>query len=573
MIHELYSNKPNYFNHISFNKGINIILADGNDNLEENSRNGLGKTTMINIIHFCLGAQKNEDLPMQKLSDWEFTIVIDLFDEKITATRSFKNTSIITVKGDFDNFPIKPNYSKENKTYFYPIKSWTTLLGQSLFNLKIDDTLKIKPSFRMLISYFIRRTDTDFKKPFKTASTSIKPIYSDLCTCLFLGLNWRLISKYRELNDENKDLTKNKKNIKESYGTMGELRPEINRLKKDVENYKSELDNFEILESYSDFEKEANKLTEELHELYHKRSILNKKLKQYEDSITSEETPEIDIEKIYNEVNFYFNENIKKTLNESKKFHENIILNRKKFLESEILSVQNELSEIEDSITQKSKQRSKSMDVLNNFGALHEYTAIQNKYITKKQNLEELESIIEKYETITFKKQKIKSEKIEIEDKIQLDYLENKSHLDNLINLFSENSSKLYDVPGDLVIDTIDKGFEFEIKIPKSKSLGKSKMMTFCYDLMLLETFYDENLIDFLVHDSNIFDGVDSRQYGNSLNLINEKCQEKDLQYICMLNSDSIPKDKINFDLDEKIILKLTDEKIEDSLLGFEFVI
>ena len=573
MIHELYSNKPNYFNHISFNKGINIILADGNDNLEENSRNGLGKTTMINIIHFCLGAQKNEDLPMQKLSDWEFTIVIDLFDEKITATRSFKNTSIITVKGDFDNFPIKPNYSKENKTYFYPIKSWTTLLGQSLFNLKIDDTLKIKPSFRMLISYFIRRTDIDFKKPFKTASTSIKPIYSDLCTCLFLGLNWRLISKYRELNDENKDLTKNKKNIKESYGTMGELRPEINRLKKDVENYKSELDNFEILESYSDFEKEANKLTEELHELYHKRSILNKKLKQYEDSITSEETPEIDIEKIYNEVNFYFNENIKKTLNESKKFHENIILNRKKFLESEILSVQNELSEIEDSITQKSKQRSKSMDVLNNFGALHEYTAIQNKYITKKQNLEELESIIEKYETITFKKQKIKSEKIEIEDKIQLDYLENKSHLDNLINLFSENSSKLYDVPGDLVIDTIDKGFEFEIKIPKSKSLGKSKMMTFCYDLMLLETFYDENLIDFLVHDSNIFDGVDSRQYGNSLNLINEKCQEKDLQYICMLNSDSIPKDKINFDLDEKIILKLTDEKIEDSLLGFEFVI
>lgn len=573
MIHELYSNKPNYFNHISFNKGINIILADGNDNLEENSRNGLGKTTLINIIHFCLGARKNEDLPIQKLSDWEFTIVIDLFDEKITATRSFKNTSIITVKGDFDNFPIKPKYSKENKTYFYPINSWTTLLGQSLFNLKIDDTFKIKPSFRMLISYFIRKTDNDFKKPFKTVSTSIKPIYSDLCTCLFLGLNWRLISKYQELNDENKDLTKNKKNIKESYGTMGELRPEINRLKKDVENYKSELDNFEILESYSDFEKEANKLTEELHELYRKRSILNKKLKQYEDSITSEETPKIDIEKIYNEVNFYFNENIKKTLNESEKFHENIILNRKKFLESEILSVQNELSEIEDSINQKSKQRSKSMDVLNNFGALHEYTAIQNKYITKKQNLEELESIIEKYENINFKKQKIKSEKIEIEDKIQLDYLENKSHLDNLINLFSENSSKLYDIPGDLIIDTIDKGFEFEIKIPKSKSLGKSKMMTFCYDLMLLETFYDENLIDFLVHDSNIFDGVDSRQYGNSLNLINEKCQEKDLQYICMLNSDSIPKDKINFDLDEKIILKLTDEKIEDSLLGFEFII
>lgn len=573
MIHELYSNKPDYFNHIYFNKGLNIVLADGNDNLEENSRNGLGKTTLINIIHFCLGAQKNIELPLNDLSDWSFLIVIDLFNEKIIATRTFENTHIITVEGNFENFPIKPTYSKADENYYYPLKSWNNLLGQALFNLKANNKLKIKPSFRMLISYFIRRKDSDFNTPFITASTTIQPIYSDLCTCLFLGLDWQLISKYRELKDKNSKLTKNKKMLREQHGTVGELRPKMNRLKKEVNNYKKELDNFEILDSYSDIEKEADKLTNDIHELCHEQSILNKKLQHYEDSIKIEETTSINIEKIYNEADFYFTENIKKTLSESKKFHDTIITNRKKFLETEMNSINHKLENISNMVKQKSKQRAKAMDILNNFGALKEYTNIQNIYINKKQNLDEIESIIEKYENINYEKQDINSKKVEIEDKIQLDYLENKTHLDNLINLFSENTSKLYDIPGDLIIDTIDNGFKFDIKIPKSKSHGKSKMMTFCYDLMILETFFDEHLIDFLVHDSNIFDGVDLRQYSNSLNLINDKCLEKNLQYICMLNSDSIPENRLNFKLNKKIILKLSDESIKDSLLGFEFVL
>ena len=52
--------------------------------------------------------------------------------------------------------------------------------------------------------------------------------------------------------------------------------------------------------------------------------------------------------------------------------------------------------------------------------------------------------------------------------------------------------------------------------------------------IMLVENFKHA---DFLIHDSNIFDGVDSRQIGRSLNLANEK----DMQYNCMLNSDIIP--------------------------------
>ena len=164
------------------------------------------------------------------------------------------------------------------------------------------------------------------------------------------------------------------------------------------------------------------------------------------------------------------------------------------------------------------------------------------------------------------RKQNIKTELLNLESQFQINYQENKNRLNKLIDLFSDDSSRLYEYPGNLIIECNEKGFEFNIEIPRINSDGKSKMVIFCYDLMLLESF-SENNIDFLIHDSNIFDGVDSRQIGSSLNLINEK----NMQYICMLNSDIIPKQYLDFDICENVVLRLSDESIDKSILGFEF--
>src|SRR3546814_1627063 len=45
------------FRSVSFAEGMNIVLADTNaDSEETESTNGLGKTTLLRIIHFCLGS-------------------------------------------------------------------------------------------------------------------------------------------------------------------------------------------------------------------------------------------------------------------------------------------------------------------------------------------------------------------------------------------------------------------------------------------------------------------------------------------------------------------------------------
>lgn len=568
MIHELYANKSS-FKKIQFNKGINIILAEGDDNTE-NSRNGLGKTTLVHIIHFCLGGTPNKKyLPEDTFNDWEFTISIDISNEKIYAKRSFNEKSIIIVEGNFSKFPLKPTYSEEKEIYFYTLNEWKEVLGTSLLGLKNEKEFRFKPTFRKVISYFIRRDEDIKKSPFKTSSTH-KNIDVINCTSFCVGLDWKLMSKYKEYGDEIKRLNENFSNLKSIHGSKGQLVPEMNRLKKDLTKIKEDLDNYKVHESYRQIEKSADILSKEIQELVEKTIFLNKKIDIYEESIKEENIDDINVEEIYNEINFYFPENVKKTLRESKEFHKNIIFNRTNFLKTEIQSIKNDLSLINQEIEIKSDKKAGYMDILNNFGALNEYNNMQKYYTEQKSEYELIVNIIKQFDEITNKKNKLKVKLLELESRFQINYDENINHLNSLIDIFSDNSSYLYDVPGDLIIECSEKGFEYNVDIPRINSTGKTKMIVLCYDLMLLENFVGYNYIDFLIHDSNIFDGVDSRQYASALNLIYEKTTKFDMQYICMLNSDSIP-DNLNFNIEDHVVLELNDNSIEGTLLGFEF--
>ena len=143
------------------------------------------------------------------------------------------------------------------------------------------------------------------------------------------------------------------------------------------------------------------------------------------------------------------------------------------------------------------------------------------------------------------------------------------------LKLFNENSQALYSQPGDLIINTTDDGYKFDVVIQKSGSDGVKKMKIFCYDLMLVELLSDKNLIDFLYHDSNIYDGVDARQIANAIVLAAKKSNAHGFQYICAINSDIVPRDELpdDFNFDSYVVRTLKDQPIEESTLGFKFEI
>jgi uncharacterized protein YydD (DUF2326 family) len=61
MIRRVWSDLPT-FKEPRFEAGFNIVMADtAKDSEETESTNGLGKTTLIRIIHFCLGSDLARD--------------------------------------------------------------------------------------------------------------------------------------------------------------------------------------------------------------------------------------------------------------------------------------------------------------------------------------------------------------------------------------------------------------------------------------------------------------------------------------------------------------------------------
>ena len=117
MIHRISANKSS-FRAVEFDTGFNIILADRQDdnssNNDRRSCNGLGKTTLINIIDFCLGANHTDGSPCnlyhREIADWEFTLDITLGDSKISATRGFEESSRMYISGSTDKLKLSPNY-------------------------------------------------------------------------------------------------------------------------------------------------------------------------------------------------------------------------------------------------------------------------------------------------------------------------------------------------------------------------------------------------------------------------------------------------------------------------------
>ncbi len=102
MINAVFANKVS-FKAVEFTSGFNVILADRTEtSTARDSRNGLGKSTLIEIIHFCLGARtrKGTGLTASALREWSFSLNLTLADREVIATRRVDEPSRVVIQGN-----------------------------------------------------------------------------------------------------------------------------------------------------------------------------------------------------------------------------------------------------------------------------------------------------------------------------------------------------------------------------------------------------------------------------------------------------------------------------------------
>jgi len=582
MIYSVKCDKPSFKN-IKFNSGFNVILAERTkESTIKDSRNGLGKSTLIEIIHFCLGANKGETLSKPELDDWTFTLDLDLAGKSYSVTRNTSATNKIVIDGNCSDWPIKPDVDKTAGRQIISARNWNRILGVLMFGLQpFYDDLKYVPTFRSLISYFIRRDGERgaFLNPFQQYKNQLE-WDKQVNNTFLLDLGWEYASKWQVIKDRVKVLAQIKQEAQSGLlvnliGTVGELEALKIRLEAQVKQEEENLKSFKVHPQYNKIEREANELTQKIHKLVNLNISDKRLLEHYEASLKEEvDAKSESVTKIYQEAGVVLPGSITKRLGDVLLFHKQVVTNRKGFLASEMERIKNEIAKREQEKQSLSSERVELMQILQKHRALEEYMQLQNNHQKTVAELKDINIRLEHLKKFEQGRSAITVEQELLQQQAGTDLSERKIQKEKAILLFNSNSQSLYDVPGTLSIDISKTGFKFGVKIERSGSHGIGNMKIFCYDLMLAQIWAKkEKTPGFFIHDSILFADVDERQKALALQLAARESEKLGFQYICTMNSDSIPRNDFNqdFKFDEYVRKTFTDATEDGGLLGIRF--
>ena len=180
---ELSSNKKS-FRTVRFNpNGLSIVVgrkSDPDDHDRSHSYNGVGKSLLIYLINFCLGAKANPTLG-EKLPGWEFCLKFELKNKNYEVVRSTASQN-------------KVQLDEEEMS----LTTYTDLLGDLLFDLK--SRVKFL-TYRCLVSQFVRQGKPGYISYNQTANGE-KQYQKQIRSAYLLGLDEKLVNRKRELREE-----------------------------------------------------------------------------------------------------------------------------------------------------------------------------------------------------------------------------------------------------------------------------------------------------------------------------------------------------------------------------------
>ncbi len=582
MLRSLKCDNP-LFKEVEFEDGLNLIIADMHKkSSDKDSRNGAGKSSLIEIVDFCLGASgvKDKGLLRKELENWTFTLELILNGKPCFVSRNTTDSARVYLEGDFTDWIIQPSYNKKDDIYILKIRDWIAVLGNLFFDLQPEESNETyAPSFRSLIGHFIRYGNEAFLDPliyFKKEQTWQIQVYN----AFLLNLNWDYAIKFQKIKDEKKTLDILKKASKQGLlkgyiGTVGELEAEKIALSDKINKIEEQLNSFKVHPQYYEIQAQADKLTKKIHEITNNLFLNEELLSRYQENKLEEKDVNLDkVKKIYEQAGLIFEKKITKNITEVIEFHKKLVENRTVYLENEILRLTRVIDTQKREIEKLSNDRAKNLTILKTHNALEEQTKLQDRLLEQKQHLYEITSHIYNLKKIAQSSSQIKIQTEELIQKAKADLEERSVQKESAIKIFNEIAEYLYNESGSLSIDIDNTGYKFDTRIGKDQSSGRNSMKIFDYDFTLMQIRSKINgMPDFLMHDSDIFDPVDERQIALALEYASNKSNEIGSQYICTLNSDRIPDSKyfseeFRSKLNSFIKLKLDDTE-EGGLFGF----
>lgn len=556
------------FHPIYFHDGINIIvgkqITPTNKN-DGNTYNGVGKSLILHLIHFCLGARKISSFE-EKIPDWEFTLNF-IIDNK--------------------NYSCKRSTSKQNSIEFNGECLKPAILQEKLLKLCFGKThTPQNMTWNTLFSRFVRR----YRSSYTTFDTYV-PKESDyskiLNNCYLLGINTQFIVEKNELREQQTKATITEKAIKEDplfrQYYLGKNDAELDKtdLEYRIKLLEKKMSDFKVSENYHEVKTEADEKSYEKRQLENKRVLINNYIRNIENS--ERETEDINLEKmikVYQAAQVEIPEMVKKSLVEVTNFHKELLDSRNVRLSKELFRQKKLLKEIDNQILTIGERMDVLLEYLNSHGALEEYVALTKELNDLKNEIariNEYQHILKTYHDTQIE---IKMSMMDKDKEADLYLEENNKYLDNLREKFQEYAKCFYpNKKSGLVIKnkTGDNKLRYtiEARIEDDSSDGVNEVRMFCFDWLLLNCKVSK--IRFIAHDSRLYANMDPRQREALFEIVHEGCKNEDLQYICSINEDALLSFKpmmkeVTYKkiIQDNIIMELNDDDPDSKLLGIQ---
>ncbi len=584
MIHRIYSSSKT-FKELRFTAGMNVLLADKSpSSTAKHTRNGAGKSSLLEIIHFLTAADCPEDsiFRFPELVEYRFGMEFDFGGKVVAVERSGRAPNeMIIASGDTSGWPIQPETSSESGERVMAVKEWSRVLGALIF--KLEDFVgkghvPYAPTFRSLFPYFVRRLPGGFTEPHLHFVQS-KPAGWQVGVTYLLGLDWTIPQAWQVVRDEEEEIKKLRSvvgegDLAEIVGKKAQLRTEIATADSLTSRFRERLENFQVLPDFRDYERRASALTQQISDLSDTNTLDEEMLVELERAVSEENPPQIaDLERVYKEAGITLPDAALKRFDEVQRFHESVITNRKSYLNGEIQSAKRRIETRESQKRALDVERLQVMGILKSHGALDQFSKLQAEYGRKTADLELLKKRFSAAEKIEEGLARLKIRRQELLLRLEQDYSEQSATLNRAIVTFEEISAQLYQKPAKFTPTETSNGPFFKIEVEGERSPGIGNMQIFCFDMMLMQLVAARGMgPGFLVHDSHLFDPVDSRQVGTALKLGATLTQDKNFQYIVTLNSDKQIEGPADFKVsDYEMPMKLTDATATGGLFGVRF--
>lgn len=531
---------------IVFSSGLNLIVDNTPTTDIQLTGNNVGKTTVLKLIDFCLGANPaiiySDTENRKAVYDTVKNFLIDkevLIKLVLTDDLDDENSRQLIIERNF--LSRKESVRKINGD---PIldKDFDAELLRNIFSQQKND----KPTFRQIISHNIRYRDESINNTLKTldrftSDVEYETLYLFLLGCTFIdGAKKQAIhtkisqeEAYKERLEKNQ--TRNAYEI--ALAMIEEDIAALNR-KKDRFNLNENFEN--DLEQLNRIKYQINKASSKLSKMNIRKNIIQEAKAEMEHNVSKIDLSQLEV--LYNEVASNIS-GIQKTFNDLVAYHNSMVVEKVKFITAElpelIQNVKAEEASIKE-LLEKEKELTEKVSKSDSFDELEKIIVeLNEKYRTKG----EYETIISQIKEVDKNLATLRKGIASIDEYLFSDNFEEllKTQIMKFNKHFFAISNELYGEKYALKYEKVTNKKNQQVykfsSFNANMSSGKKQGEILCFDLAYTLFADAEGLscLHFLLNDKK------ELMHDNQLNKVCDFVQTKNVQLVVSILKDKLP--------------------------------